>query len=95
MTTTLALLQLDLAVPQANSLKDKRRIVKGFKDRLAHRFNVSVAEVDGLDTHRRAALAIAMVGNDRRYVESKIQKICNAATQHRDMMVIEQNIEWL
>ncbi len=95
MATTLALLHLDLAVPQANSLKDKRRIVKGFKDRVSHRFNVSIAEVGGLDLHRRATLAIAMVGNDRTYIESKIQKICNAATMHRDMIVIEQDIEWL
>jgi hypothetical protein len=95
MATTLALLHLDLAVPQAQSLKDKRRIVKGFKDRMSHRFNVSIAEVGGLDLHRRATLAIAMVGNDRAYIESKIQNICNAATTHRDMIVIEQDIEWL
>jgi hypothetical protein len=95
MATILALLHLDLVIPQANSLKDKRRIVKGFKDRLAHQFNVSVAEVEGLDLHRRATLAVAMVSNDRRYLESKIQKICNAAAQHRDMILVEQDIEWM
>lgn len=95
MSTTLALLHLELAIPQARSLKDKRRAVKGFKDRISHRFNVSVAEVGGLDLHRRATLAIAMVGSDRSYVESKLQHICNAAATHRDMMVIEQDIEWL
>ena len=45
MTTTLGMMHIDLHVPQAGSLKDKRRIVKGFKDRVASRFNVSVAEV--------------------------------------------------
>jgi hypothetical protein len=95
MGTTLGLLHLELYVPQANSLKDKRRIVKGFKDRLAGRFNVSVAEVDGLDSHRRATLAVAMVSNDRRYVEGALQKILNLAEMHRDMVVAEQQIEWM
>ena len=95
MGTTLGLLHLELYVPQANSLKDKRRIVKGFKDRLTGRFNVSVAEVDGLDSHRRATLAVAMVGSDRRYVEGALQKILNLAEMHRDMVVAEQQIEWM
>ncbi len=91
----LGLMHLELHVPQANSLKDKRRIIKGFKDRLGCRYNVSVAEVGGLDTHRRATLAVAMVGNDRRYVEGALQKIQNMAATHRDMILVEQDIEWL
>ncbi len=92
---TLGLLHLELHVPQANSLKDKRRIVKGFKDRTRSRHNVSVAEVGGHETHRQTTLAIAMVGNDRAYVEAGLQKILNAAATHRDMVLIEQQMEWL
>ncbi len=95
MSETLAILHLELHVPQANSLKDKRRIVKGFKDRTRSRHNVSVAEVGGHETHRRATLAIAMIGNDRHYVETALQKILNAAATHRDMVLTEQEIEWL
>lgn len=95
MATVLALTHLDLHVPQANSLKDKRRIVKSFKDRVAHRFNVSVAEVEGQETHRRVTLAVAMVGNDRAYVEGRIQQIRNLAATHRDMILQDQTIEWL
>ena len=49
MGARVALIHLEFRVPGASSLKDKRRWVKGFKDRLSHRWNVSVAEVDGLD----------------------------------------------
>ncbi len=94
MATTVGLMHLELTVPQAGNLKDKRRIVKGFKDRLMNRFNVSVAEVGGQETHRRASLAVAMVGNDRRYIAGALQKILNMAATHRDMILVEQNIEW-
>jgi uncharacterized protein YlxP (DUF503 family) len=68
-------LQLEIAVHDAMSLKDKRRVVKSLKDRIAHGHNVSVAEVGALDEHRRAVLGIAMVSNDRRYVESGLSKL--------------------
>jgi len=92
--TTLGLLHLEFHVGQAGSLKDKRRMVKGFKDRLASRHNVSVAEVDAQDVCRRAVLAVAMVGSDRRYVEGALQKIVNAAAMHRDMVLLDWRIEW-
>jgi hypothetical protein len=82
-------------VAQAMDLKQKRRAVKSFKDRIRHGFNVSVAEVDDLDSHRSATLAIVMASNDRRFVESALQKIVNAAAGHRDMILIDHQISWL
>ena len=95
MATIVGLLYLEFYVNQAMSLKDKRRIVNGFKDRLRRKHNVSVAEVDGLDTHRRAVLAVAIVGNDKRYLQGALQKIINSASAHRDMILVEQEVEWL
>jgi uncharacterized protein YlxP (DUF503 family) len=95
MATTLGLLHLEFHVAQAASLKDKRRSVKSFKDRVASRFNVSIAEVDGLDTRRRAVLAVAMVGRDKRYVQGALQQIANAAAAHRDMILMDSHTEWL
>jgi hypothetical protein len=95
MATTLGLLHLEFHVMQAASLKDKRRLVKGFKDHVASRFNVSIAEVDAQDNRRRAVLAVAMVGSDRRYVEGALQRIANAAGGHRDMILAYSQTEWL
>ncbi|MFA6132992.1 MAG: DUF503 domain-containing protein [Phycisphaerae bacterium] len=95
MVTVLGLLHLTLRIPQAASLKDKRRIVKSFKDRTANAHNVSVAEVGSLDDHRAAVLAVAMVCNDRRYAEGALQQIINAAAAHRDMILVDQDIQWL
>jgi hypothetical protein len=68
-------LRVELAVLEAVSLKDKRRVVKGLKDRLVHKFHVSVAEVDALDARQKAVLGVAMVSNDSRFVQSCLDKV--------------------
>jgi uncharacterized protein YlxP (DUF503 family) len=68
-------LTIDLAIYDAFSLKDKRRVVKSLKDRIRARFNVSVAEVDHLDVHRRATIAVAMVSGDAGYLHGCFDKI--------------------
>ena len=72
---TVGVLQLELSVPDAFSLKDKRRVIKSLKDRIAHGHNVSIAEVGALDEHRRSIIAISMVSNDSRYVEGALSKL--------------------
>jgi len=72
-----AILTVELAIYESMSLKDKRRVIKSLKDRLAHRFNVSVAEVDHADTMRRATLGIAMVSNDTRHLNQALDKMLN------------------
>jgi len=72
---TIGVLQLELSVPDAMSLKDKRRVIKSLKDRIAHAHNVSIAEVGALDQHRRSIMGVAMVSNDSRYVEGALSKL--------------------
>ena len=71
---TVGVLQLELYIGDAMSLKDKRRVIKSLKDRIAQGHNVSVAEVGYLDQHRRSMLAVAMVSNDSGYVEGALSK---------------------
>jgi len=89
------LLHLKVHVAQAMSLKDKRRILKGFKDRTRNRYNVSIAEVDGLQSHRSSVLAIVAVSNDHQYTEGILSKITKLAENHHDMILIEQTTDWL
>ena len=62
----LAILQLELLIRHAESLKDKRRVVKSVKDRLHRDHMVAVAEVGSLDEHTTAHLAAVAVGRDVR-----------------------------
>ncbi len=77
MATTVGLLHLEFRLPVAASLKDKRQWVKGFKDSLVAKRNVSAAEVDALDSKRRAALTVAMVS------KQAIPGRLSPADQHR------------
>ena len=95
MSTIVGLLHLELHVAEAFNLKDKRRVIKSFKTRLTNEFNVSVAEVEGLESHRRAVIAVAMVGNDRAYIEGALQLIVNKASGHRDMILLNSQVDWL
>ena len=54
-------------------------VVKSLKDRLAHRFNASVAEVGDLDHLQLATLGAAMAGHDPAYVEGALAKMVDFA----------------
>ena len=88
-------LQMALVIPGATSLKEKRRAVKGLKDRLGARHNVSVAEVDDLDEHRRCRLAVAMVSNNRRFTDSCLSKIVDEVRSQRSVSLVDYEIELL
>ena len=95
MAAIVGLLHLKLQFPEARSLKDKRRALKSFKDRMRNTHNVSVAEVDGTDHRQWSVLAVAMTGDDRRYIEGGLQDIRQAASLHRDTILVDAEIEWL
>lgn len=60
-------------LPGCASLKEKRQVVLGLKDRLHARFNVSAAETAWMDVHDRAQLAASVVSNDRKHAQSVLQ----------------------
>jgi uncharacterized protein YlxP (DUF503 family) len=65
---------LELALGEAGSLKDKRRVVRAVKDRLRARFNVAVAEVDDQDERHSICLGLATVGGDPRHLRARLEK---------------------
>jgi len=68
-------LTVDVAVLDARSLKDKRRVIKSIKDRVRNRYNVSVSEVDDQDMMKRSRLGMAMVAVETRAVHSQFDRI--------------------
>lgn len=82
MATTVGVLHLRLALP-ADTLKEKRTIVKSLAARLRSRFNASVAEVADLDDPGHATLAVACVSNDARHADSQLQAVAGAVQEWR------------
>jgi uncharacterized protein YlxP (DUF503 family) len=68
-------LTVELAVLDARTLKDKRRVLHSVKDRLRNRFNVSLAEVAYHDSPQRCRLAVAMVSCESRPLHSQFDRI--------------------
>lgn len=95
MAMTIGVLQIELQIPEAQSLKDKRRVVKSLKDRIAARHNVSIAEVGALDEHQRSLIAMAMVSNDRVYVESALSKLVDLVRMVPQANLLDYQLELL
>jgi uncharacterized protein YlxP (DUF503 family) len=89
------ILQLEISIGDAMSLKDKRRVVLGLKDRIGHGHNVSIAEVGALDEHRRSILGVSMVSNDARYVEGGLSKLVDLVRMTPQVSLLDYRIEML
>ena len=84
-----------LAVYEAFSLKDKRRVVKSLKDRLRNKFNVSVAETDALDSRQRAVITAAIVATDTQFAERCLQQVVNVIERCRGASLVDFEMQIL
>jgi uncharacterized protein YlxP (DUF503 family) len=71
----LGVLTLEIQLPYAHSLKDKRSVVQSLRNRLRARFNVAVAELDHQDVWQRATLGVASISNSQPLLESLLQQV--------------------
>ncbi|MDR1129013.1 MAG: DUF503 domain-containing protein [Treponema sp.] len=69
-----SMMQLIFEIPEAGSIKDKRRIIRSVKDRLVKRFRISAAEVDLQDSLSFGQIGGALVSNSRNFGETVLQK---------------------
>jgi len=88
-------LQIELFIPESNSLKSKRYAIRSIKDRLKNRYNVSVAEIDNTDKWQRASLGIAAVSNESRHIQSMLGKALDLVYGDHRVEVINSTIEFL
>ncbi|MDP4143526.1 MAG: DUF503 domain-containing protein [Bacillota bacterium] len=80
-----------LSANWVHSLKEKRMVVKSIIDKVKHRYNISIAEVDSQDYHQSIVIGIACVSNDTRHANSSIQNVLDFIEQNTDASV--ENIE--
>jgi uncharacterized protein YlxP (DUF503 family) len=89
----IALLTLDIHIPHAQSLKDKRMVVRRVKDRLRSKFNVSVSEVDHQELWQRSQVSVVTVGSDAEYVQQTLKLALDEAERSAPECVVQGNIE--
>jgi uncharacterized protein len=77
----IAFLTIELQIEAAQSLKDKRQVVRSLKDRLRARFNVSIAELEASNIWNRATIGVVSVSDSRDYLDGLMKNVERAATR--------------
>ena len=81
-------LELDLLLGDVHSLKEKRSVIRPLVAELRRRYEVSVAEVDHLDLHRRAAIGVAVVAPDRAHVVEQLDTVERRVAYHPEVELL-------
>ncbi len=91
---SLGLLTLHIQIPGCASLKEKRGRLKPLLARLRREFNVSVAELDYLDSWQNALIGCSLISNDHKHTQRSLQKVVAWIEEQRlDLYIIEEEIE--
>jgi uncharacterized protein YlxP (DUF503 family) len=89
------LLTLELYLFEAQSLKEKRIIIKSLKDRIKNKFNVSVAEVDANDLWQRSILGVACVANETKVVNQMLNGVMDIVLKTHSLELLDSRMEML
>jgi len=87
------ILKVSMIIPGNSSLKGKRKVVKSLLGRLTSKFNLAAAEVDDNDLWQRAGVVLALVGNDRRFVNSAMDKVLDFVERTADAEIVDSQSE--
>lgn len=89
------LLTLELHISEAQSLKDKRQVLRSLKERLRANFNVAVAELDFEDTWQRSVVGVVTLSNEEGHVEEALQKVLTEADRVLGPLLVSHAVELL
>jgi uncharacterized protein YlxP (DUF503 family) len=89
-----ALLSVDVHLPYAQSLKDKRMVLRRIKDRL-QKFNVAVAEVEHQDLWQRARLGIVAISTTTDHAEEQLRAAADEIDRVEPGVVTRTELEFL
>jgi len=88
--------RISLRLPENQSLKGKRQVLKSIITRIRNQFNVSVAEVDDHDLWQLATIGICCVSNDKRYTNQVLSKVVDFIAGSRfEVEILGHEIEIL
>jgi uncharacterized protein len=94
----IAFLTLELRIEHAQSLKDKRQVVRSLKDRLRAHFNIAVAELDASGLWNRATIGVVSVSDSRHYLDGlmkNVERQANRIANNNGADVSDSFVEYL
>jgi uncharacterized protein YlxP (DUF503 family) len=89
------LLTLELHIQHAQSLKDKRQVLRSLKDRLRAKFNVAVAELEHHEMWQRSVVGVVTLSNDEGHVEESLQHVLAEADSMLGPLLVSHAMEMI
>jgi uncharacterized protein YlxP (DUF503 family) len=86
---------IKIYIPNATSLKEKRSVLKGLKDKIRTKYNVAISEIGENDNHRVSVLAVATVANKHQYVNKVLSSVVAFMEKQRHFDIIDYTTEIL
>ncbi|MGZ6962184.1 MAG: DUF503 domain-containing protein [Ilumatobacteraceae bacterium] len=88
-------LEVDLHIGHAQSLKDKRGVVRSIVDGARHRYHVAAAEVGDQDLWQRAQLGFAAISNSQQHTTEVIDEVSRFVWSFTEVSVLDEERTWL
>jgi uncharacterized protein YlxP (DUF503 family) len=98
MPMPIAKLTVEISIPHAQSLKDRRQVVRSLKDKLRHGFNVSVAETDDANLWNRATLSVVAISGSADYLTGQMREVDDALNRLANTLgaeIVDSYVEML
>jgi uncharacterized protein YlxP (DUF503 family) len=92
---SIGLLTLEIHIPDARSLKDKRQVLRSLKDKLRGRFNVAVAELEHQDLWQRSVVGVVSISSDDKHLEESMRAVAEESERILGRDLIGQEIEYI
>lgn len=90
----IGLLTVELRLPMARSLKDKRRVLTSLEDKCRNKFNVAVAETGNNELWKNASLGLVTLSNNRHYLDKLLSQILEFIEDFGGFQVIDYDINY-
>jgi uncharacterized protein YlxP (DUF503 family) len=74
----IAKLTVEISIPHAQSIKDRRQVLRSIKDKIRHGFNVGIAELDDANLWNRATLGLVAISGSSAYLNGQMQELDDA-----------------
>lgn len=91
----IGILTLEIHLPYSQSLKEKRKTLNGFRDRIRNKFNAAIAEIDYQDKWQRAKVGIVTLNSQKKLVDQILSRIIQEAEKGIDGEIIASEIQYI
>lgn len=86
--------KINVVIPLSLSLKEKRKVIKGIRDSILSRTGIKIVEVDGKEKWNFSTLGFAIVGSEKKEVDSELQKVMKIIEEKGTLEVVDKFVEY-